>query len=732
MDPQVGQLISNKYRLVRLIGDGGMGSVFEARHELLGTTVALKFLHSALARRTGLVERFLQEAQVSARIKSKHVASVSDVDRTPEGLAYMVMEYVEGTTLQMLYEKLYQAGERLSYGDAFDIMLQMVEGVTAAHELGIVHRDLKPDNVMLSPLPSGKPGRLVKLLDFGIAKLKASGEVDRGLTRPGVVMGTPEYMAPEQAFSADRVDRRADVFSLGVMFFEMLAGRRPVGGDNAHAIAAQYLEGTIASLTDLAPSIDAELAAAVHRAMEAKPETRFDTVGDLKRAIEKFSPAGSSSTPEPVSDEPAASDEVATPQRNVPKTLPPEQTYALPAALAATAPRPRGIAATANDMAAIDEAAMEPPSEPDGDETDEEVAAAQTADGEDIEAPQSDAETDSDGEPASADEAPDSDTDLDLPREPTNAARAEAEAVRGGTEAIARVETDDDEAASGDAVAQNPLRAGTEPMPPGALAAQGLGDGPQVGTADMQPMGDAPAIGATVTGGTQIGDDFRGPQIQADPDPQPAEHNPYGAPLVPPVGMPPAPAQGSRPVNSGPSLLGIVAIAALIATLVVGGVYGAHLASQEEDTEDDPIDSPQPTMTVADEEVDDDGPSEPPPVAEPPTPVVQPLPQPPPQPQPPPKPQPPKPQPPPQPQPPKPQPPPVLVLPSALPFTLPIPVPGFGKTPKPQPPPSQPPPSQPPPQPPATKPKFKLPKLGKKQGPSQPKPVPKFRLPIGK
>ena len=219
MDQQVGQLINNKYRLVRLIGDGGMGSVYEARHELLGTTVALKFLHAMLARRKGLVERFLQEAQVSASIRSPHVVSVSDVDRTPEGLAYMVMEYVEGDTLQTLYEKLYQRGERLSEHDAFDIMLQMLDGVGAAHDRNIVHRDLKPDNVMLSPHPSREGQRLVKILDFGIAKLKASGEVDRGLTRPGVVMGTPEYMAPEQARGERRVGARADVFSLGVMFF---------------------------------------------------------------------------------------------------------------------------------------------------------------------------------------------------------------------------------------------------------------------------------------------------------------------------------------------------------------------------------------------------------------------------------------------------------------------------------------------------------------------------------
>ncbi|MEQ9320368.1 MAG: serine/threonine-protein kinase, partial [Polyangiaceae bacterium] len=331
MDPQVGQLINNKYRLARLIGDGGMGSVFEAKHELLGTTVALKFLHAALARRKGLVERFLQEAQVSARIKSPHVVSVSDVDRTADGLAYMVMEYVEGETLQTLYEKLYNKSERLTYGDAFDIMLQMLEGVSAAHALGIIHRDLKPDNVMLTD--DGRGGRLVKILDFGIAKLKASGEVDRGLTRPGVVMGTPEYMAPEQAFSADKVDARADVFSLGVMFFEMLAGRRPVGGDNAHAIAAQYLEGTIAQLRDLTPSVAPKLATAVHKAMGAKPDERFDTVDGFRGAIAPYAPDGAGTaaskgdTPDPLAVTAPSTRDSDGRDSAVPKTVPPEETF---------------------------------------------------------------------------------------------------------------------------------------------------------------------------------------------------------------------------------------------------------------------------------------------------------------------------------------------------------------------------------------------------------------------
>lgn len=318
MRPQVGQVINNKYRLVRVIGEGGMGSVYEARHEMLGTTVALKFLHPELGRRAGLVQRFLQEARVSAQIQSPHVVRVSDVDQTADGLAFMVMEYVEGKTLQTLYEELYQAGQRLSYADALEYAMQMVEGVDAAHRAGVVHRDLKPDNVIITKGPKGAP--LIKLLDFGIAKLKVTGELERGLTRPGVMMGTPEYMAPEQAFSADTADARADVFSLGVIIFEMLAGRRPVGGDDPHQIAAQYVTGQVASLVDLAPWVPAQLAAVIHHAMAAKPDDRLGSIAELRTALEPFALAAQ--TPLPTAT-PAVSHPEASAD-GMPRTVAPE------------------------------------------------------------------------------------------------------------------------------------------------------------------------------------------------------------------------------------------------------------------------------------------------------------------------------------------------------------------------------------------------------------------------
>jgi serine/threonine-protein kinase len=281
MRPQPGELINGKYRLVRLIGDGGMGSVFEARHEYLGTAVALKFLHPELARRPGLVARFLREARLSASIKSHHIAHVTDVDQATDGVAYLVMELLEGQSLMTILER----ERKLPLDVALDYTLQMLAGLEAAHAAGVVHRDLKPDNVFVVKTPRGP---LVKLLDFGIAKLRTSKEFQVALTRPGVMMGTPEYMAPEQAFSADTVDARADVYSIGAMLYEMLAGTRPAHGESAQQIAAFILGAKVTRLSKTNPSVSEGLADVVHRAMAPSPADRFRSAAELRDALLPF------------------------------------------------------------------------------------------------------------------------------------------------------------------------------------------------------------------------------------------------------------------------------------------------------------------------------------------------------------------------------------------------------------------------------------------------------------
>ena len=284
MRPAVGDVIGGKYRIVRLIGDGGMGTVYEAHHEFLETTVALKFLHSELAKRAGLGSRFLQEARVSARIRSPHVTHVTDVDQTADGSPYLVMELLHGEPLQQAMDRQH----RLVPEQAVDFALQILSGLESAHAIGVVHRDLKPDNVFIVPATGGP---LLKLIDFGIAKLRASTEFQKGLTRAGVIMGTPEYMAPEQLFAAENVDHRADLYSLGVILFEMLAGRRPADGDDVEAIVAAVVSGNVRHLAELDPSLPPELVAVVERALRPDREARFGSALEMRSALAPFAGA---------------------------------------------------------------------------------------------------------------------------------------------------------------------------------------------------------------------------------------------------------------------------------------------------------------------------------------------------------------------------------------------------------------------------------------------------------
>jgi serine/threonine-protein kinase len=292
---ELNQLINGKYRPVRVLGDGGMGTVYEARHEGLGTRVAIKVLHGNLTRRSGLVERFLREARVSAQIRSPNVVQVMDVDRTEQGDAYIVMELLEGEPLSGLLER----EGRVPIPTACDYTIQILEALEAAHALGVTHRDLKPENVFLT-FVAGKP--ILKLIDFGIAKAQISEPNTRSLTVAGMLMGTAEYMAPEQAYSADKADARSDIYAVGVMLYEMIAGKRPVQGEDGRVIALKIERGEVQPLVHAAPETPRELAGLVHRAMAARPELRFPSATDMRLALETASGrrSGAAAAPAPV------------------------------------------------------------------------------------------------------------------------------------------------------------------------------------------------------------------------------------------------------------------------------------------------------------------------------------------------------------------------------------------------------------------------------------------------
>ncbi len=320
---QIGQVISGKYKLLRLLGDGGMGSVYEAQHEVLGTRVAIKVLHADLARRPGLIERFLQEARVAAQIDSPNVVRVSDVDRTPDGIAYLVMEILQGEPLSAVLER----DRKVPITTAVEYTRQILSALEAAHALGVTHRDLKPENVFVT-FAGGKP--VVKIIDFGIAKLRTPSTTGRSLTVAGITMGTAEYMAPEQAFSADKADARSDVYAVGVMLYEMISGERPVSGDDARVIAVKVERGEVKPLVHAAPDVPRELAGLVHRAMAARPDIRFQTASEMRIALEavKLSPPSPGDVKKATSENPrpataALAQQPAAPQAQIQPNLAP-------------------------------------------------------------------------------------------------------------------------------------------------------------------------------------------------------------------------------------------------------------------------------------------------------------------------------------------------------------------------------------------------------------------------
>ncbi len=317
-----------------------MGTIYEATHEGLGTRVALKLLHPQLRERPGFVARFLQEARVAAQLKSPHIVPVLDVDA--DG-AYLVMELLTGETVAQVLAR----ERRMPKDRALDVAIQVLAGLDVAHRAGVVHRDLKPDNVMLVPT---RDGPRATILDFGIAKLKSSSEYLHGLTRPGATMGTPEYMAPEQAYSADTVDVRADLYAVGVLLYEMLSGKRPATGDDAREIATIVETRRITSLGAHEPSLPEALVAAVHRAMEPRADGRFGSASELAHALVPSASVLSLVGHQALASLSAPSPSTLASAGRVAKTLPPEPSRAFDAT-APRAPLPQAAAPRETDFA---------------------------------------------------------------------------------------------------------------------------------------------------------------------------------------------------------------------------------------------------------------------------------------------------------------------------------------------------------------------------------------------
>ncbi|HEY8944346.1 MAG TPA: serine/threonine-protein kinase, partial [Polyangiaceae bacterium] len=223
-----GTVVGARYRVDRLLGQGGMGSVWAGRHLTLNKAVAIKFIHPRLAASEEVLRRFDNEAKAAARIQSRHAVSVFDHGVTDTGQPYIVMEYLEGESLE---RKIRRTG-KLPFLEVASIIAQAAEALSAAHEQGIVHRDLKPDNIFLArEREAGEHGYVVKLLDFGIAKMMEEDGAAVAVTQAGVVLGTPQYMSPEALTSSAPVTRASDIWSLGACAFTAAVGRVPFEGE---------------------------------------------------------------------------------------------------------------------------------------------------------------------------------------------------------------------------------------------------------------------------------------------------------------------------------------------------------------------------------------------------------------------------------------------------------------------------------------------------------------------
>ena len=278
-----GQILAGKYRVERVLGSGGMGVVVAAWHLELEQRVAVKFLHPLALERTDTAERFRREARSAAKIRSEHVARVIDVGIMEGGIPYMVMEYLEGHDVS---EEMAKVG-MLPIADAIDFVLQAIEALAEAHAAGIVHRDLKPANLFIATRADGT--RIVKVLDFGISKSLLGGSVaEMSLTRTSVLIGSPLYMSPEQMRSAKDVDTRTDIWSLGVIMYEMITGQPPYTGDSIPALCASLLSDVPVSMQTLRADVPLELEDVIMHCLTKDRTQRFGTVSELARALAPF------------------------------------------------------------------------------------------------------------------------------------------------------------------------------------------------------------------------------------------------------------------------------------------------------------------------------------------------------------------------------------------------------------------------------------------------------------
>ena len=283
-DTHLGRVIDNKYRIDEVIGAGGMATIYRATRLQIGDVVAIKVLHPELLREPKFAERFQREAQAAARLKHPNVVTIHDFGVCDDGLIYLVMELVEGPNLRTIIKE----GGPMTSAAAAAIVRQVCAALTEAHRQGIIHRDIKPANIAVAESPDGPR---VKVLDFGIASLKAETMV--AFTQTGAVLGTPAYMSPEQCLGED-LDGRSDIYSLGVVLFEMLCGVVPFNSPTSTAVVMQHVQQAPPPLrvlnVSVSPAVEAVVLRALAKRREDRPQTAKEFADELTAAVSGAAP----------------------------------------------------------------------------------------------------------------------------------------------------------------------------------------------------------------------------------------------------------------------------------------------------------------------------------------------------------------------------------------------------------------------------------------------------------
>jgi eukaryotic-like serine/threonine-protein kinase len=280
VDPLIAQVVADRYRIIRKLGEGGMGSVYLAEHVVIEKKFALKVLAPELARRADLVARFLQEARSASRIGHENVIDISDFGQSPDGLVYIAMEFLDGKDLG----EIARSQGAMAWRDARDIVLQICRALRAAHDKGIVHRDMKPENIFLIQR-EGQP-HFVKILDFGIAKVMGLDPNGPRLTRTGMIFGTPEYMAPEQAEGKD-TDHRADIYAVGCIMYHLITGQTPFVAESFMTMLTKHLMEDPVPPSVRRPDlvITPEMDTLVLKSLEKDRDRRWQSMAELMEAV---------------------------------------------------------------------------------------------------------------------------------------------------------------------------------------------------------------------------------------------------------------------------------------------------------------------------------------------------------------------------------------------------------------------------------------------------------------